>query len=95
VPAAAVPRAAGVASERLAPPAGSTRLSVWLGAVPVIVAAAVPDVTVPIVRLFAGPAAPVAPAAETLTPMTSPFVATTDAPLTPLTVTVTLTATSP
>lgn len=43
-------------------PLGSTRLSAWLGASPVIVAEAVsPEETVPIESVLAGPAAPVYP----------------------------------
>ena len=45
-------------------PLGSTRLSAWLGASPVIVAEAVsPEETVPIESVLAGPAAPCAPSA--------------------------------
>lgn len=43
-------------------PLGNTRLSVWSGASPVIVAEAVsPEETVPIESVLAGPAAPVYP----------------------------------
>ena len=43
-------------------PLGSTRLSVWFGASPVMVAEAVPlEETVPIESVLAGPVAPVAP----------------------------------
>jgi hypothetical protein len=43
-------------------PLGSTRLSAWLGASPVIVAEAVsPEETVPIESVLAGPVAPVYP----------------------------------
>lgn len=43
-------------------PLGSTRLSVWFGASPVMVAWAVPpEETVPIESVLAGPAAPVYP----------------------------------
>jgi hypothetical protein len=62
-------------------PTGSTRLSVWLGLIPVIVAAAVPLVTVPMESVFAGPDkpcvpwGPVAPAGETVTSIVSPVVA--------------------
>ena len=79
VPALAVPRGCGVSSARFAAgpvtPAGpcapvspfwSTRFKVWLGLVPVIVAAAVPLVTVPIESVFAGPAGPWLPVAPTL-----------------------------
>lgn len=41
---------------------GKTKLSVWFGLVPAIVAlAVVPLVTVPIFRVLAGPVAPVSP----------------------------------
>jgi hypothetical protein len=43
------------------PPPGRTRFNTWFGAVPVIVAAAVPVVTVPMDRVFAGPAGPAGP----------------------------------
>ena len=43
-------------------PFGKTRLIVWLGAVPVMVAEGVePDVTVPTLRVFAGPSGPIGP----------------------------------
>jgi hypothetical protein len=73
-----------------------------VGAVPVIVAAAeLPLVTVPIDRVFAGPAGPVAPVApgefavEMETPIVSPVVALIVGPVWPFTVTVTLTGSSP
>lgn len=84
-----------------AAPMGSTRLSVCVGAVPVIVALAeLPLETAPIDRLFAGPdgpAGPVAPGADacdTVTPIVSPLVAVTFGPVCPLTVTVMLTGSS-
>jgi hypothetical protein len=81
-------------------PTGRTRFSVCVGAVPVMVAAAVPLVIVPIARLFAGPAGPVGPVApgaadgDTVTPIVSPLVAVTFGPDCPLTVTVILTESS-
>jgi hypothetical protein len=71
-------------------------LSVCVGAVPVIVAAAVPLATVPIARLLAGPVAPAGPCGptppgvpvgESVTLTTSPLVAVTLVPAFPVTVT--------
>ena len=47
-------------------PFGTTRFRVCVGAVPVIVAAAAPSVTVPIDSELAGPAGPVLPVAPVL-----------------------------
>jgi hypothetical protein len=63
-------------------PMGRTRFNVCVGAAPVMVALAdEPEATVPIDRVFAGPAGPVLPvapgllAADTVTPIVSPVVA--------------------